>query len=145
MENKKAGGEDTSPHDLDQEYELRTSAPQEEMERYYARKKASLQRKLRQINKKIKKNIYKLKKDVNDIYSLILSKPGATMFVEGHKAELWKEASDDFSQRWKEIAAEKYEVECMVHLMYDLVLREEEKLKGKIIFNTKRRATSMVK
>ena len=58
MENKKAGGEDTSPHDLDQEYELRTSAPQEEMERYYARKKASLQRKLRQINKKIKKNIY---------------------------------------------------------------------------------------
>ena len=58
MENKKAGGEDTPPHDLDQEYELRTSAPQEEMERYYARKKASLERKLRRINKKIKKNIY---------------------------------------------------------------------------------------
>ena len=58
MENKKAGGEVSSPPDLDQEYELRTSAPQEEMERYYARKKASLQRKLRQINKKIKKNIY---------------------------------------------------------------------------------------
>ena len=56
MENKKAGGED-SP-DLDQEFELRTSAPQEEMERFYARKKASLLRKLRQINKKIKKNIY---------------------------------------------------------------------------------------
>ena len=58
MENKKAGGEDTSPLDLDQEYELRTSAPQEEMERYYARKKASLERKLRKINEKIKKNIY---------------------------------------------------------------------------------------
>jgi len=58
MENKKAGGEDTPPPDLDQEFELRTSAPQEEMERYYARKKASLLRKLRQINKKIKKNIY---------------------------------------------------------------------------------------
>ena len=58
MENKKAGGEDTSPPDLDQEFELRTSAPQEEMERYYARKKASLERKLRRINKKIKKNIY---------------------------------------------------------------------------------------
>ena len=58
MENKKAGGEDTPPHDLDQEYELRTSAPQEEMERYYARKKASLERKLRRLNKKIKKNIY---------------------------------------------------------------------------------------
>jgi len=58
MKNKKAGGEDTSPHDLDQEYELRTSAPQEEMERYYAQKKASLLRKLRKINKKIKKNIY---------------------------------------------------------------------------------------
>ena len=58
MENKKVGGEDTSPHDLDQEYELRTSAPQEEMERYYAQKKASLLRKLRKINKKIKKNIY---------------------------------------------------------------------------------------
>ena len=58
MENKKAGGEDTPPSDLDQEYELRTSAPQEEMERYYARKKASLERKIRKINKKIKKNIY---------------------------------------------------------------------------------------
>ena len=58
MKNKKAGEEDTSSPDLDQEYELRTSAPQEEMERYYARKKASLERKLRRINKKIKKNIY---------------------------------------------------------------------------------------
>ena len=58
MKNKKAGGEVSSPPDLDQEYELRTSAPQEEMERYYTRKKASLLRKLRRINKKIKKNIY---------------------------------------------------------------------------------------
>ena len=58
MENKKAGGEDTPSPDLDQEYELRTSAPQEEMERYYSKKKATLLRKLRKINKKIKKNIY---------------------------------------------------------------------------------------
>jgi len=99
---------------------------------------------LRKING-IGQKTYKLKKDVNDICGLILSKPGATMFVEGHKAELWKEASDDFSQRWKEIGAEKYEVECMVHLLYDLVLREEEKLKGKIVFYTKRRAMSMAK
>ena len=56
MKNKKAGEEDIP--DLDQEYELRTSAPWEEMERYYARKKASLERKLRRLNKKIKKNIY---------------------------------------------------------------------------------------
>jgi len=59
MENKKAGREDTPPPDLDQEFELHTSAPQEEMERYYARKKASLVRKIRKINKKIKKNIYR--------------------------------------------------------------------------------------
>ena len=58
MENKKAGEEDTSSPDLDQEFELHTSAPQEEMERYYARKKASLERKIRKLNKKIKKNIY---------------------------------------------------------------------------------------
>ena len=58
MENKKAGEEVSSSPDLDQEYELRTSAPQKEMERYYARKKASLLRKIRKINKKIKKNIY---------------------------------------------------------------------------------------
>jgi len=58
MENKKAGEEDIPSPDLDQEYELRTSAPQEEMERYYLKKKASLLRKLREINKKIKKNIY---------------------------------------------------------------------------------------
>ena len=58
MENKKAGEEISSSPDLDQEYELHTSAPQEEMERYYRKKKASLERKLRRINKKIKKNIY---------------------------------------------------------------------------------------
>ena len=58
MKNKKVGEGDTPSPDLDQEFELRTSAPQEEMERYYTRKKASLLRKLRKINKKIKKNIY---------------------------------------------------------------------------------------
>ena len=99
---------------------------------------------LRKING-IGQKTYKLKKDVNDICGIILRKPGGTFFYEGRKAELWKEASDDFSQRWKEIAAEKYEVECMVHLMYDLVLREEIKRKGKIVFSTKRRAMSMVK
>ena len=99
---------------------------------------------LRKINQ-IGEQTYKLKKDVNDIFSLILSKTGATMFLEEHKAEVWKEASDDFSQQWKEIAAEKYEVECMVHLMYDLVLQSEIKRKGKIVFSAKRRAMSMVK
>ena len=58
MKNKKVGEEDTSSPDLDQEFELHTSAPQEEMERYYLKKKATLQRKIRKINKKIKKNIY---------------------------------------------------------------------------------------
>ena len=58
MKNKKAGEGDTPSPDIDQEFELRTSAPQEEMERYYAQKKASLERKIRKINKKIKKNIY---------------------------------------------------------------------------------------
>ena len=58
MENKKAGEEDTPSPDHDQEFELRTSAPREEMERYYLKKKASLLRKIRKINKKIKKNIY---------------------------------------------------------------------------------------
>ena len=99
---------------------------------------------LRKINL-IGQKTYKLKKDVNDIWGLILSKPGATMFVAGHKAELWTAASDDFSQRWKEIGAEKYEVECMVNLMYDLALREEIKHKGKIVLNIKRRALNMVK
>jgi len=46
--------------EVDVEYELRTSAPQEEMERYYARKKASLERKIRKIEKEIKKNKYKI-------------------------------------------------------------------------------------
>jgi len=95
--------------------------------------------------KDIGQKTYKLKKDVNDVCGIIMRKPGGTFFFEGRKAELWKEASDDFAERWKEIAAEKYEVECMVHLMYDLVLREEEKLKGKIVLNTKRRAMNMVK
>ena len=58
MKNKKAGEGISPSPDLNQEYELRTSAPQEEMERYFAQKKASLLRKIRKINKKIKKNIY---------------------------------------------------------------------------------------
>jgi len=99
---------------------------------------------LRKING-IGQKTYKLKKDVNDVCGLVLSKPGSTMFLEGYKAELWTAASDDFSQRWKEIAAEKYEVECMVNLMYDLALREEIKRKGKIIFSTKRRAITTAK
>jgi len=95
--------------------------------------------------KDIGQKTYKLKKDVNDVCGIILRKPGGTFFFEGRKAELWKEASDDFFKQWKEIGAEKYEVECLVHLMYDLVLQEEVKRKGKIVLNTKRRATSMVK
>ena len=95
--------------------------------------------------KDIGQKTYELKKDVNDVCSLILRKPGGTFFFEGSKAELWEEASVDFSQRWKEIGAEKYEVDCMVHLMYDLVLQKEEKSKGKIVLNIKRRATSMAK
>ena len=95
--------------------------------------------------KDIGQKTYKLKKDVNDVCGIILRKPGGTFFFEGRKAELWKEASDDFSQRWKEIGAEKYEVECMVHLMYDLVLQEEIKRRWKIVLNTKGRAMSMVK
>ena len=88
---------------------------------------------------------YKLKKDVNDVCGIILRKPGGTFFFEGRKAELWKEASDDFFQRWKEIGAEKYEVECMVHLMYDLALREEIKRRGKIVLHIKQKATTMAK
>jgi len=99
---------------------------------------------LRKINL-IGQKTYKLKKDVNDVCGIIMRKPGGTFFFEGHKAELWKEASDDFLKQWKEIGAEKYEVECMVHLMYDLALREEIKRKGKIVFSTKRRAMGMVK
>ena len=59
MKNKKAGEEVSSSPDCDQEYEIRTSAPQEEMERYYLKKKATLRRKIRKLNKKIKKNIYR--------------------------------------------------------------------------------------
>ena len=61
MEKTKPAWEETRRAlEVDVEYELRTTAPQVEMARYYARKKASLLRKLRQINKKIKKNIYKI-------------------------------------------------------------------------------------
>ena len=91
---------------------------------------------LHKINQ-IGQKTYKLKKDVNDVCGIILRKPGGTFFFEGRKAELWEEASDDFYKRWKEIGAEKYEVECLVNHMYDLVLQEEVKCKGKIVLNTK--------
>ena len=91
---------------------------------------------LRKINQ-IGQKTYKLKKDVNDVCSIIIRKPGGTFLFEGRKAELWKEASVDFSRRWKEIGAEKYEVDCMLHRMYDLVLQGEIKRRGKIVLNTK--------
>ena len=80
---------------------------------------------------------YKLKKDVIDIYNIVLSKPGSTFFFEGHKAELWKAAFDDFSKRWKEIDLKKYTVDCMVRHFYDVVIQEDEKRKGKIVLNIK--------
>ena len=95
--------------------------------------------------KDIGQKTYKLKKDVNDVCGIILRKPGGTFFFEGRKAELWEEASDYFSKQWKEIGAEKYEVECLVNLMYDLVLQEEVKRRGKIVLNTKRGVMSMIK
>jgi len=86
---------------------------------------------LRQIND-IGHLTYKLKKDVNDIYGIILSKPGAYISAEGRKAELWTAAYDDFSHRWKDLETKKYKVECLVNLMYDLVKQEDEKRWGKI-------------
>ena len=80
---------------------------------------------------------YKLKRDVNDIYSIILSKPGAHISAEGHKAELWTAAFDDFSHRRKDLEAKRYEVECLVNLMYDLVKQEDEKRWGKIKMSIK--------
>jgi len=75
---------------------------------------------------------YKLKRDINDIYSIILSKPGVHISAEGYKAELWTAAFDDFSHRWKDLETKRYEVECLVHLMYDLIKQEDEKRWGKI-------------
>jgi len=75
---------------------------------------------------------YKLKRDVNDIYGIILSKTGAHISADGHKADLWKASFDDFSQRWKDLEVKRYEVECLVNLMYDLVKQEDEKRWGKI-------------
>ena len=86
---------------------------------------------------RIGQKTYKLKKDVNNICGLVLSKPGATMFVEGHKAELWEAASDDFLQRWKDLENKRYEVESLVNLMYDLVKQEDEKRWGKIKLSIK--------
>jgi len=80
---------------------------------------------------------YKLKKDVIDIYNIVLSKPGSTFFFEGYKAELWKAAFDDFSKRWKEIDLKKYNVDCMVRHFYDVVMQEDEKRKGKIVLDVK--------
>ena len=80
---------------------------------------------------------YKLKRDVNNIYSIILSKPGAHISADGRKAELWTAAYDDFSQRWKDLEAKRYEVECLINLMYDLVKQEDEKRWGKIKISIK--------
>ena len=80
---------------------------------------------------------YKLKKDVNDIYSIIMSRSGSTLLFEGYKAELWKAAFDDFSKRWKEIDLKKYTVDCMVRHLCDVIEQEDEKRKGKIVLDIK--------
>ena len=91
---------------------------------------------LRKIND-IGQKTYQLKKDVNDVCSIILRKPGGTFFYEGRKAELWTAAFDDFSHRWKDLETKRYEVECLVNLMYDLIKQEDEKRWGKIKLSIK--------
>ena len=80
---------------------------------------------------------YKLKKDVNDFYSVVLKKNKVVFLSETDRAEVWKAAFDDFSERWKEIDVGKYEVACMVRDLYASVEQEDEKRKGKIVLNIK--------
>ena len=78
---------------------------------------------------------YKLKKDVNDFYSAVLKKNRIVFLSETDRAEAWKGAFDNFSERWKEIDVGKYEVACMVRDLYSSVEQEDEKRKGKIVLN----------
>ena len=90
----------------------------------------------------LERQISECKKGFTRFYTQAHEKPNVSV---GENDISWVEAFNDFVESWKEIGAEKYEVECLVNLMYDLVLQEEVKYKGKIVLNTKRRATSMVK
>ena len=78
---------------------------------------------------------YKLKKDVNDFYSVVLKKNRIVFLSESDRTAVWKGAFDNFSERWKEIDVGKYEVACMVRDLYSSVEQEDEKHKGKIVLN----------
>jgi len=78
---------------------------------------------------------YKLKKDVNDFYSVVLKKNRIVFLSETDRAAVWKGAFDNFSERWKEIDVGKYEVACMVRDLYSSIEQEDEKRKGKIVLN----------
>ena len=80
---------------------------------------------------------YILKKDVNDFYSVVLKKNRIVFLSETDRAGVWKAAFDDFSERWKEIDLKKYTVDCMVQHLYDVIMQEDEKRKGKIVLNIK--------
>jgi len=62
MEKTKPSAGPNRALEVDVEYELHTSAPREEMERYYAQKKATAERKKQKFIEKIKKQEYKIRK-----------------------------------------------------------------------------------
>ena len=78
---------------------------------------------------------YKLKKDVNDFYSVALKKNRIVFLSESDRTAAWEGAFDNFSERRKEIDVGKYEVACMVRDLYASVEQEDEKRKGKIVLN----------
>ena len=62
MEKTKPSAGPNRALEVDVEYELHTSAPREEMERYYTQKKATAERKKQKFIEKIKKQEYKIRK-----------------------------------------------------------------------------------
>ena len=70
--------------------------------------------------------IFEVKKMTNIFWDVRLKKPELARWVSGGDSMWWKTAADDISDRWKEIAETKDEIDWVIGNMFVSVEREEK-------------------
>ena len=75
--------------------------------------------------------IFEAKKMTNIFWGIRLKKPELARWVSEGDSMWWKIATDDISERWKEIDETKDEIDWVVGNMFASVEREEKEYKKK--------------
>ena len=80
---------------------------------------------LRQINL-LRYQIFEVKKMVNIFWDMRLKKPDVSNWISRGDGLWWETATEDISERWKEIAETKDEIDWAIRNMFASVEREEK-------------------